>query len=85
MEDFTDQDLINELLELDPILAERKPGGITTQEYSALYHIDQRTAQTRLTRYVDDGILRRELCRIPDKAPCFVYYSVQNSVQKSKG
>jgi len=77
VEDFTDADLIAELMELDPILAERRPGGITAHEYAALYHVDVRTANVRLKKHMDNGILRRELCRLPDRPPTYVYYKTK--------
>jgi len=59
VESFTDQDLINELLELSPNYPPRH-GGVTTKEWAAAKGISARNAWDTLEKWVTQGILTVE-------------------------
>jgi hypothetical protein len=73
VENFTENDLMAELLAADPPLTERKPNGVTVNEYAAARHISPGIASDKLYRLWQAGKLIREWC-IVDGQRMLVYY-----------
>lgn len=74
-DDFTDQDLIAELLQLRPTYPPRH-GGVTAREWAKARGIGKRYAYTQLEEWVSAGILRVEWNSIPGEQAAKVYYRV---------
>jgi len=55
VENFTDTDLLAELLALDPPPAERRPGGVTVQEYAAARKLTKSNASGKLVELYSRG------------------------------
>ena len=72
MESFTDQDLLAELLEAQPLPAERH-GGITSTEYGDARGISTRAGLTLLEKERKRGRLYREWTDV-DGHGIYVYY-----------
>ena len=64
MEEFTTQDLIEELQAYaPPRLSIRKEGGVTSTEFAEKQGISRRTARKWLNQKVDEGVMVAETCK----------------------
>ncbi|MHC4389530.1 MAG: hypothetical protein ACYSX1_13115 [Planctomycetota bacterium] len=78
MESFTDLDLLDELAQYHQPLAERREGGITAGEYGAQMGYTRKTARKKLNAMVDEGLLVKEHCKIPQGREFVYYKNIEN-------
>ena len=75
MEEFTNQDLIEELQDYyGPPTPDRREGGITILEWAEIQNISDKKATKQLNRKVDEGKMVREWMRLGPHARGWVYY-----------
>ena len=76
MEEFTTQDLIEELQRYHPPIEERT-GGVTQQEWAKSQGIRPRSGGDLLNEMLDEGILYRLRQRCADGIVRYVYYKAE--------
>jgi hypothetical protein len=72
--DFTTEDLLNELREYHQPVADRRPGGVTRQEYADGNNCSIKYAKKVLDELVADGVLVEEFNRLGPGSRGYVYY-----------
>ncbi|MHC4196084.1 MAG: hypothetical protein ACYSQZ_09150 [Planctomycetota bacterium] len=72
-EEFTAEDLLEELQQFHSPISERREGGITAGEYAKAQGCSRKTARRRLNEFVDEGLLIKERCKML-QGRVYVYY-----------
>ena len=80
MEEFTTQDLIEELQA--HYHDERKPGGVTVAEWAEAQNITKSHAGMQLSRLLDEGMLTKQKARV-DGRRIFVFYKVTSANEQT--
>lgn len=76
---FTTEDLIAELQAYHQPMQDRRPGGVTRQEFADEQNCSTKHAKKMLEELVEQGILMVEFSRLAPNAQGYVYYKKCNS------
>ena len=74
MENFTTQDLIEELQQYHQPTPARREGGVTIGEWAKAQNISIRLAGKQLDELVEQGMLVKEFARTSPQGRGYVYY-----------
>ena len=73
-EEFTAEDLLEELSQYHQPIGERREGGVTVAEYAENVNCTEKTARKWLDKHVKDGVLVREKCHLGPHSVGWVFY-----------